>query len=130
MIRQFYVWGEAVKRSMNWLSKRLIKVGAWVSYHARRWYVQVATAFPPAHHYRAVLAWGSLAHLSDRIWSLRDWYARNLKKLTLKPELCYVGPYVNGLLREKDRFGVFTRSKRNKKPVQGSLQLMLPHNLG
>jgi hypothetical protein len=59
MIRQFYVWGEAVKRSMNWLIKRLIKTGAGVSYHVRRWYVQVATAFPPAHHYRAVLAWGS-----------------------------------------------------------------------
>jgi Transposase DDE domain group 1 len=58
MIRQFYVWGEAVKRSMDWLMKRLIKVGARVSYHARRWYVHVASAFPLAHHYRAVLAWG------------------------------------------------------------------------
>jgi hypothetical protein len=37
MIRQFYVWGEEVKRSMDWLIKRLIKVGARVSYHARRW---------------------------------------------------------------------------------------------
>jgi len=59
MIRQFYVWGEEVKRSMEWLIKRLIKVGARVSYHARRWYVHVASAFPLAHHYRAVLAWGS-----------------------------------------------------------------------
>ena len=58
MIRQFYVWGEEVKRSMDWLIKRLIKVGAKVSYHARRWYVHVASAFPLAHHYRAVLAWG------------------------------------------------------------------------
>jgi hypothetical protein len=58
MIRQFYVWGEEVKRSMDWLIKRLIKVGARVSYHARRWYVHVASAFPLAHHYRAVLAWG------------------------------------------------------------------------
>jgi hypothetical protein len=58
MIRQLYVWGEAVKRSMEWLIKRLIKVGARVSYHARRWYVHVASAFPLAHHYRAVLAWG------------------------------------------------------------------------
>jgi hypothetical protein len=57
MIRQFYVWGEEVKRSMDWLIKRLIKVGARVSYHARRWYVHVASAFPLAHHYRAVLAW-------------------------------------------------------------------------
>ncbi|MGD0827280.1 MAG: transposase [Desulfobaccales bacterium] len=58
MIRQFYVWGEEVKRSMDWLIKRLIKVGARFSYQARRWYVQVASAFPLAHHYRAVLAWG------------------------------------------------------------------------
>jgi hypothetical protein len=59
MIRQFYVWGEEVKRSIGWLIKRLIKVGARVAYHARRWYVHVASAFPLAHHYRAVLAWGS-----------------------------------------------------------------------
>ena len=59
MIRQFYVWGEEVKRSMDWLIKRLIKVGARISYHARRWYVHVASAFPLAHHYRALLAWGS-----------------------------------------------------------------------
>jgi hypothetical protein len=59
MIRQFYVWGEEVKRSIDWLIKRLVKVGARVSYHARRWYVHVASAFPLAHHYRAVLAWGS-----------------------------------------------------------------------
>jgi len=59
MIRQFYVWGEEVKRSMEWLIKRLIKVGARVSYHARRWYVHVASAFPLAHHYRSVLAWGT-----------------------------------------------------------------------
>jgi hypothetical protein len=50
--------GEEVKRSMDWLIKRLIKVGARISYHARRWYVHIASAFPLAHHYRAVLAWG------------------------------------------------------------------------
>jgi hypothetical protein len=59
IIRQFYVWGEEVKRSMDWLIKRLIKVGARISYHARRWYVHVASAFPLTHHYRAVVAWGS-----------------------------------------------------------------------
>jgi len=47
MIRQFY-GGEGVKRSMDWLIKRLIKVGARVSYHARRW-----SAFPLARHYLA-----------------------------------------------------------------------------
>jgi hypothetical protein len=57
MIRQFYVWNKEVKRSMDWLIKRLIKVRARVSHHARRWYVHIASAFPLAHHYRAVLAW-------------------------------------------------------------------------
>ena len=59
MIRQFYVWGEGVRRSIDWLIKRLIKVGARISYHGRRWYVHVASAFPLVHHYRSVLAWGS-----------------------------------------------------------------------
>jgi hypothetical protein len=54
MIRQFSVGGEEVKRSIDWLIKRLIKVGD----HARRWYVHIAAAFTLAHHYRSVLAWG------------------------------------------------------------------------
>ena len=28
-----------------------------LAYLARRWYLHVASAFPLAHHYRAVLAW-------------------------------------------------------------------------
>jgi hypothetical protein len=56
MIRQFHVWGEEVKRSMEWLIKRLIKVGAGVFYHARTWYVHTVSAFPLAQHYRSVLA--------------------------------------------------------------------------
>ena len=28
-------------------------------FHAPRWYANVASAFPLAHHYRSVLAWGS-----------------------------------------------------------------------
>jgi hypothetical protein len=46
----------------NFLAPRVIintEVGARVYYHARRWYVNVASAFPLAHHYPAVLAWGS-----------------------------------------------------------------------
>jgi hypothetical protein len=58
MIRQFYGWAKEVKRSMEWLINRLIKVGTRVAYHARRWYVHVASAFPLAHYYRAVLALG------------------------------------------------------------------------
>jgi len=56
MIRQFYVWGEEVKLSINWLIKRLIKVGARVSCHARRWYVHEGSPFSLDRHYRAVLA--------------------------------------------------------------------------
>lgn len=55
MLRQFYLVGEEVKRSMEWLIKRLIKVGGKVAYHGRRWQVHVASAFPLAHHYRAAL---------------------------------------------------------------------------
>ena len=54
MLRQFYLMGEEVKRSMEWLIKRLVKVGARISYHGRRWHVHVASAFPLAEHYRAV----------------------------------------------------------------------------
>jgi hypothetical protein len=36
MLRQFYLVGEEVKRSMEWLIKRLIKVGAKVAYRGRR----------------------------------------------------------------------------------------------
>lgn len=36
MLRKFYVWGEGVNRSIDWLIKRLIKVEARVSYHSRR----------------------------------------------------------------------------------------------
>ncbi len=47
--------------ALDWQIKRLIEVEARVSYHARRWYVHVTSAFPLAHHYRAVLARGPLA---------------------------------------------------------------------
>lgn len=52
--RRFYLVGEEVKRSTEWLIKRLIKVGAEVAYHGRRWCIQVASAFYLARHYRAV----------------------------------------------------------------------------
>jgi hypothetical protein len=54
MLRQFYLMGEEVKRSMEWLIKRLIKVGAKVAYHGRMWQVHVASAFPLTRYYRAV----------------------------------------------------------------------------
>ncbi len=54
MLRQFYLIGEQAKRSMEWLSKRLIKVGGKIAYHGRRWYVHVASAFLLAGHHRRV----------------------------------------------------------------------------
>jgi hypothetical protein len=47
MVTQFHVWGEEVKRSIDWLIKRLIKVGARVSYQARRLPVPVSLSFSP-----------------------------------------------------------------------------------
>ena len=44
-----------VKRSIECLIRRIIKVAARVSYHGRRWWVHVASAFSLAHHFRAVL---------------------------------------------------------------------------
>ncbi len=55
ILRQFYLMGEKVKRSMEWLIKRLIKAGAMVAYHGSRWQVHVASALPLAWYYQAVL---------------------------------------------------------------------------
>jgi hypothetical protein len=57
LIRRFYLWGEDRCRSIEWIIMRLIKAGARIVYHARRWCVHVASAFPLEHHYRAVLGW-------------------------------------------------------------------------
>ena len=46
LLRKFYIRGEGVRRCVEWLIRRLIKVGAKFSYHARRWQVQVSPAFP------------------------------------------------------------------------------------
>jgi len=53
-LRQFCLVGEEIKRSMQRLIKRLIKVGAKVAYHGRRWQVHVASAFPLSQHYQCV----------------------------------------------------------------------------
>jgi hypothetical protein len=58
MIRVFYLYGEEVRRSMEWLIRRLIKVGAKIAYHGRRWNVHITSVFPLVHHYRAVLGYG------------------------------------------------------------------------
>jgi len=46
--------GELAFNLLEWLIRHLIKVRAKASYHGRRWYVHVASAFPLASHYRAV----------------------------------------------------------------------------
>ncbi|MGO9554140.1 MAG: transposase [Syntrophobacteraceae bacterium] len=56
MIRDAAFWGESVKPSIDSIIRRLVKVGAKVVYHARRWYVHVASAFSLARHYRILLA--------------------------------------------------------------------------
>jgi hypothetical protein len=38
--------GEEVRRSMEWLIRRLIKVRAKVSYHSREWHVHVTSVSP------------------------------------------------------------------------------------
>jgi len=58
MLRKIYIRGEGVRRSIEWLIRRLIEVGATVSYHARRWHVHVSSAFPLDHHFRAVFDTG------------------------------------------------------------------------
>ena len=68
MLRQFYLVGEEVKRSMEWLIKRLIKVGAKVAYHGRRWYVHVASAFPLARYYRCCVRVTSAAEKCLTEW--------------------------------------------------------------
>jgi len=54
MLRKFYIRGEGVRRSIVWLILRLIKVGARVSNHAKKWHVHVSTPFPLAHPYQDV----------------------------------------------------------------------------
>jgi len=57
LIRRFYLWGEDRRRSIEWVILRLVKAAAKIAYHAKRWHVHVASAFPMRHHYRAVLGW-------------------------------------------------------------------------
>jgi len=42
LIRRFYLWGEDTRRSIEWIITRLVKAGARIVYHARRWHVHVA----------------------------------------------------------------------------------------
>ncbi|MFZ0942860.1 MAG: transposase [Syntrophobacteraceae bacterium] len=56
VIRDAAFRGESVKPSIDSIIRRLVKVGAKVVCHARRWYVHVASAFSLARHYWILLA--------------------------------------------------------------------------
>ena len=51
MIRDTAFWGEKVKPSIDSIIRRLVKVGARLVYHARRWHIHVASAFPLGRYY-------------------------------------------------------------------------------
>ena len=56
MIRDVAFWGESIKPSIDSIIRRLVKVGARVIYHARKWYVHIASAFSLARYYRILFA--------------------------------------------------------------------------
>jgi hypothetical protein len=56
MIRDTAFWGGRVKPFIDSIIRRLVKVGARVVYHARKWYVHIASAFSLARYYRILFA--------------------------------------------------------------------------
>ena len=58
LLREFYLKGEEVRRSVEWLIRRVVKVASRVSYHSRYWWVHMASAFPLRHHYQTMLGNG------------------------------------------------------------------------
>jgi len=56
MIRDTAFWGESVKPFIDAIIRQFVKVGARVVYHARKWHVHVASAFPLACYYRIIFA--------------------------------------------------------------------------
>lgn len=53
MIRELHLKGEDVKRSIEWIIRRIIKAA-----RGRRWWVHVASSFPLARPYQEVLGTG------------------------------------------------------------------------
>jgi len=58
LLREFYVKGEEVTRSIEWLIRRTVKVASRISHHGRYRWVHVASAFPLRRHYQAVFGLG------------------------------------------------------------------------
>jgi hypothetical protein len=102
--------------SLIWLIKRLIKVKARVSYHARRWYVHVASAFPLVHHYRAVLAWGSQLVNPRKICSKGDGMPKSERRLFFRENFGYHRFHQTIWLQKKATFPVDTREEVSQKP--------------
>ena len=53
LLRELYMEGEDVRRSIEWLIQRLVKDASRISSHCRYWWVHVASAFP----YSAITQW-------------------------------------------------------------------------
>ena len=66
LLREFYLEGEEVKRSVEWLIRRIVKVASRISSHSRYWWVHVAFVSPLRHHYQAVLDMGDELFLVDQ----------------------------------------------------------------
>ena len=54
MLRTFDLLGEEVRRVIEWIIKRLIKVGAKVVYHGRRWQIPGWRAYRPPQEVAAM----------------------------------------------------------------------------
>jgi hypothetical protein len=76
-----------IKRSMDWLIKRVIKMEARVSCQAQRWYVYVTTDFLLIHHEGEVLAW--VQHFSQHIRINGDMGPKSPKKIDFRKKIDY-----------------------------------------
>jgi hypothetical protein len=116
MIHQFYVWGEEVRWSFDWLIKSLIKVGPGFLTTPGGGMSKWLRPFPcPIITGRC---WLGFLRLTSRIASVRRGIGMPeiWKKLTLRPDLRYFASCEKDWLREVVRLGDFTRSQRLKKP--------------
>ena len=92
LVREFYVVGEEVKRSIVWIIRWMVKVASSISYHSRCWWVHLASAFPLLHHYQTVFSFNLRGDLLDNKGF------RGSSCLQLRKDSLF------GLLREKSCF--------------------------
>jgi hypothetical protein len=113
MIRQFYVWGEEVKLSIDWLIKRMIKGGGQGFLPCTEVVSACGQRFPsisplPGGFGLGLIGFPARWHLVAQGLVC----PRSGKKLTFRPNLCNIFPLEKNWLREEDRLGEFTRPKR------------------